>query len=384
LLCLRRGPLLPEHPMRLATYNVENLFSRAKALNLDTWDEGRKILEAFTELNELFEEPVYTDANKTRMLALMSILGLDKKNDSKFVILRESRGQFVTHSMIGGTKVKATGRGDWVGWLELKTELVNERATRNSAQVVRDVNPDVIAVIEAENRQALMQFSNKLMPAVGAATFEQVMLIDGNDERGIDVGLMAKRGFEIGWIRSHVDDIDERRQRVFSRDCPEYSIWAPSGAVVWLLINHFKSKGYGGQDSSDAKRARQAAEVAKIYARLKSEGAEYIAVMGDLNDTPDSAPLSALLQGTDLKDMSEHPSFMNDGHPGTYQNGTARDKIDYILMSPALYARMQQGGIWRRGVWGKNKKPLWDVYPEMESSYHAASDHAALWVDVDV
>ena len=53
-------------------------------------------------------------------------------------------------------------------------------------------------------------------------------------------------------------------------------------------------------------------------------------------------------------------------------------------MSPALYARMQQGGVWRRGVWGKNKKPLWDVYPEMETSYHAASDHAALWVDVDI
>ena len=45
---------------------------------------------------------------------------------------------------------------------------------------------------------------------------------------------------------------------------------------------------------------------------------------------------------------------------------------------------MQQGGYWRRGVWGKNKKPLWEVYSEMETSYHAASDHAAVWVDVDV
>jgi endonuclease/exonuclease/phosphatase family metal-dependent hydrolase len=376
--------LLPEHAMRLATYNVENLFSRARALNLDTWDEGRKVLEAYTELNEIFEEPVYTDENKSRMLQLMTQLGIDKKNDSKFVILRESRGQLVTHSMVRGTQIKSAGRGDWVGWLELKTELINERSTRNSAQVVRDINPDVIAVIEAENRQALMQFSNKLMPAVGAPSFEQVMLIDGNDDRGIDVGLMAKRNFEIGWIRSHVDDTDERNQRIFSRDCPEYSIWAPSGAVVWLLVNHFKSKGYGTQDGSDARRARQAAEVARIYARLKSEGAEYIAVMGDLNDTPESAPLAALMQGTDLKDYATHPSFMNDGHAGTYQNGTARDKIDYILLSPALYTRMQQGGVWRRGVWGKNKSPPWDVYPEMQSSYHAASDHAALWVDVDV
>ena len=30
--------------MRIATYNVENLFTRAKALNLDTWAEGKSIL----------------------------------------------------------------------------------------------------------------------------------------------------------------------------------------------------------------------------------------------------------------------------------------------------------------------------------------------------
>ena len=29
--------------MRLAAYNVENLFDRAKALNLGTWEEGRPV-----------------------------------------------------------------------------------------------------------------------------------------------------------------------------------------------------------------------------------------------------------------------------------------------------------------------------------------------------
>jgi endonuclease/exonuclease/phosphatase family metal-dependent hydrolase len=370
--------------MRIATYNVENLFSRAKALNLDTWVEGKKILEMYAELNELFEHAIYSDEIKTRMLAILKALGIDKKNDSKYVILREGRGQFVSYTMMGGTKIKATGRADWVGWLELKTELINETATRNSAQVVRDVMPDVIGLIEAEDRKALMQFSGVLLPAVGGKPFDQVMLIDGNDDRGIDVGLMARNGYQVGWLRSHVDDKDDRGGRIFSRDCPEYSIWTPSGAVVWVLINHFKSKGYGTQDGSNARRWRQAEEVRRIYERLKSEGAAYIAVMGDLNDTPDSEPLAPLLRSTDLKDISEHPSFMDDGRPGTYQNGTARDKIDYIMLSPALFVRMQQGGTWRRGVWGKNKKPSWDVYPEMTTSYHAASDHAALWCDVDV
>ena len=370
--------------MRIASYNVENLFSRAKALNLDTWAEGKSILEMYAEMNELFEEELYDARIKARMLELLKKLGIDKKNDSRFVILRESRGKLISYSMITGTRIKAAGRSDWLGWLELKTELINETATRNSAQVVRDVMPDVIGIIECEDRKALLQFSGVLMPSVGAKPFDQVMLIDGNDDRGIDVGLMARNGYQIGWMRSHVDDLDDRGGRVFSRDCPEYSIWTPSGAIVWVLVNHFKSKGYGTQDGSNRRREHQAEEVRKIYERLKAEGAIYIAVVGDFNDTPDSAPLAPLLKSSDLKDISDHPSFMNDGHPGTYQNGTARDKIDYMLLSPALYARMQQGGVWRRGVWGKNKKPLWDVYPEMTTSYHAASDHAALWCDVDV
>lgn len=370
--------------MRIASYNVENLFSRAKALNLDSWADGRKILEMYAELNQLFEEAEYSSATKTRMLAILAALGIDKKNDSKFVVLRESRGQFVSYSMLGGTKIKANGRGDWVGWLELKTELINEAATRNAAQVVRDLHADVIGIIECEDRKALMQFSNVLLPAVGAKPYSQVMLIDGNDERGIDVGIMARNNYQIGWMRSHVDDVDNRGSRIFSRDCPEFSIWAPSGAVIWVLVNHFKSKGYGTKDGSDARRWRQAEETRVIYERLKKEGATYIAVVGDLNDTPDSQPLDPLIRSSDLKDIAEHPSFMHDGHPGTYQNGAARDKIDYILLSPALYSRLQQGGYWRRGVWGRNKKPLWDVYPEMTTSYHAASDHAAVWCDVDV
>ncbi len=370
--------------MRIASYNVENLFTRARALNLDSWAEGKPILEMYAELNNLFEEATYTDVIKSRMLAILKALGIDKKNDSKYVILREGRGQFVTYSMLGGTKIKANGRADWVGWLELKTELINETATRNSAQVVRDVTPDVIGIVEVEDRKALMQFSNVLMPAVGAKGFDQVMLIDGNDDRGIDVGIMARNGYQVGWLRSHVDDTDDRGGRIFSRDCPEYSIWTPSGAVVWVLVNHFKSKGYGSKDSSDARRWRQAEEVRRIYERLKTEGAQYVCVLGDLNDTPDSETMSPLLKSCDLKDIADHPSFMADGHTGTYQNGSERDKLDYILLSPALYARMQQGGYWRRGVWGRNKKPLWEVYPEMTTSYHAASDHAAVWVDVDV
>lgn len=370
--------------MRLATYNVENLFVRARALNLDTWTEGKAILEQHNALNNLLEEKVYTSEIKARIIQHLKLLGVDKRNDARFVQLRENRGQLVKYAALTGTRVVASGRADWSGWVELKTEIVNETATRNSAQAVRDAGADVIGLVEVEDRKALMQFSEKLLPAVQGSRYDQTMLIDGNDERGIDVGLMARMPYRIGWMRSHVDDADTRGRRIFSRDCPEYSIWTPSGGVVWLLLNHFKSKGYGSQDSSDARRSAQAETVREIYQRLRSEGATLIAVMGDLNDVPESKALAPLLAAGDLKDVGTHASFTSDGRPGTYQNGTARDKIDYILLSPELYARMIGGGIWRKGVWGPNKKPAWEVYPEMTTSYHAASDHAVLWCDLDV
>lgn len=370
--------------MRLATYNVENLFSRARALNLPSWSDGRSILDAYSELNKLFENAVYSDADKARMLELMAGLGIDKKDEGAFAILRKSRGDLIKRSMVGGPRFVATGRADWVGWVELKTELVDEHATRNTAQVVRDVGADVLAICEVEGRSELMQFSQMLLRQVGGEAYEHAMLIDGNDERGIDVGLMTRSEYPIVWMRSHVDDKSERGNLVFSRDCAEYLVWTPTGQRLWLLVNHFKSKGYGAKEASDERRRQQAARVRDIYHRLRSEGETLIAVAGDLNDTPASPPLQPLVAETDLKDVSQLPSFQNDGHPGTYHNGSEREKIDYILLSPALAERMRAGGNWRKGVWGGKNGTRWEIYPEMRKAEHAASDHAAVWCDVDV
>lgn len=371
--------------MRLASYNVENMFVRAKALNMDTWAQGCKILEPVTELNELFEKEAYGPNDKARMLELLRLVGLEKVNQSTFVVLRENHGKLIQRSRFGSSSIVANGRADWIGWVELITELVNEQATRNAAQVVRDVNADVMGFCEVENRSALIQFSNKLLPAVNGPSFDQIMLIDGNDDRGISVGLTARNGYRIGWTRSHVDDRDDRSRRVFSRDCPEYSIWTPGGEIIWVLPNHFKSKGYGTQEQSNRRRESQARRVAEIYTRLKSEKGELVAVIGDFNDSPDSPYLAPLVKETDLKDFSTHPAFQSDGHPGTFGGGSAKEKIDYILLSPKLYDRVAAGGIMRKGSWGSGKSPpKWDVYPEITKPYDAASDHAAVWCELSV
>jgi hypothetical protein len=234
--------------MRLATYNVENLFARARALNLDDNALAKSILEHFAELNNLFEEAVYSDEIKSRMLKLLAELGIDKKNDSKFVILRENRGQLISTSKLRGARIVANGRADWVGWLEMKTDIINGVATRNTAQVIRDVNADVLAVMECEGRHALQQFSHQLLPDVGGVAYDNIMLIDGNDDRGINVGLLTNRGYHIGWMQSHADDKTTLGDHVFSRDCPEFGVRTPKRETVWVLVNHFKRTGYGAQD----------------------------------------------------------------------------------------------------------------------------------------
>jgi endonuclease/exonuclease/phosphatase family metal-dependent hydrolase len=370
------------HAMRLAAFNVENLFNRTRALNGDMANGENPILERFGELNALIDKAAYSAADKTRMIELLRQLDLEASDTGDFVILRRNRGQLLRRPRAGGIEIVADGRADWIGWIELRVEAVNERAMRHTADVIRDVGADVVAVIEAENREALILFDDTLLNAAGGRTYRNIMLIDGNDMRGIDVGLMAREVFVIGDMRSHVNERQANGEALFSRDCPEYEITTPAGGRFWLLINHFKSK-VGTQRIANAKRKAQADRVAELYAALRAAGEENVAIVGDFNDTPDSAPLATLLS-TDLKDVSALPAFDDGGYPGTYGGSTARNKIDYILLSPALFASATGGGIFRKGMWPGVRPKKWDVYPTLTKEVEAASDHGAIYVDLQI
>jgi hypothetical protein len=73
-------------------------------------------------------------------------------------------------------------------------------------------------------------------------------------------------------MRSHVDDLDPMTNRpVFGRDCAEFEIDIPRTRHFWVLMNHFKSRGYGTKASNDAKRKRQVETVAAVLRRFEIE-----------------------------------------------------------------------------------------------------------------
>lgn len=130
--------------MKIASYNVENLFDRAKALNEDT-AEARRVIKLEAELNILFEKPVYTAANKRKMLEIMKELGVLRVDEGEYVILRKVRGQFIKRPKGSGpVEIVANGREDWVGWVEHKVVHVNAISAENTGRVIRDVDADII------------------------------------------------------------------------------------------------------------------------------------------------------------------------------------------------------------------------------------------------
>lgn len=369
--------------MKIASFNVENLFRRPTAFMDADGKANEDIIAAYAKLTELLGQASYSASDKDEILKKLDILGLKWVGENDMAVLRETRGKLLKHTRDPKTAtVLPDGRADWIGWVELKRQQLDSQATENTAAIVGEVDPDVLAVIEVEDRLTLDRFNEYVLKKVNGWLFGHTMLIDGNDERGIDVGAMTRKPFPIGRLRSHIDDPKkgqeekERPKTIFSRDCAEYEIPTPDGGSLLLMVNHLKSKIGGGEE----RRLEQAERVAIIYNERRKDWGR-IVVCGDFNDGPDSPPIKALLDKTDLKDAWKESDFDTGGAENTHGGG---ERFDYIFLSPKLAAAMKAGGVNRRGIWKASLKGTPALLDTLKDERQAASDHAAVWVDLDV
>jgi len=381
---------------RIASYNVENLFARPKVFRTADWTLGQPKLAAYEQVNSLFKKDAYSQQDKAEMKSLLVELDIYFVNEHgavrrketsspRWAWLRKNRGGFdrQPEDKTKDVEIIASGRDDWIGWVELAKEAVNETSTRMTAMVIDEgVNAEIIAVIEAEDRPSLLRFNEELL----GKKYRHIMLVDGNDARGIDVGIMTKSGFPIRTIRSNVD-AEDAQGIVFSRDCPEYEVVTQTGTHLFVLVNHFKSQSGGG----GAKRQRQAKEVRQIVDRLVGEG-KHVVVLGDLNEGPTAvgtqvANFSALFDdNSPLVDVYSLPGFNLGPRPGTFDACGIRNRLDYILISQSLVPAFNGGEIFRKGLWGTRvtRPTAWETYPEIENGNQQASDHAAVAIDLNV
>lgn len=361
--------------LKIATYNVNNLFCRANVLQLEGFSQvAAEVLADIQSLSTLLENTSYAGDTGKEIVKIISKYELDSTKRDKWFSINEIRNKLYTVSN-DLVKLTAKGRKDWVGWVELKYDVVDEVSTENTGRVIKEIKPDVLCLVEVESRTALEKFNNTILKKLNAK-YAHNLLIDGNDERGIDVGLYSK--YPIQSVRSHIDDnyhAGNQYYKIFSRDCPEYEVLLPNDKTLWMLCNHLKSKGYGSQTSNDAKRKRQANRVKDILQRFNL-ATDLVVVAGDFNDTPGREPLKNLLQTPDLFDVLASPLFQ--GERWTYQD--KQGQIDYLLVSKALFDTLQSVGIERRGIFRNDIQH----FPEVTDKTTQASDHAAVFAEFNI
>ncbi len=369
--------------IKIATYNLNNLFERVKVLELEGFsNEAKQILQDVKQLNELLEKESYDGPIGQKILGLLTKYFFEKKagkyvaKKNPYIFITEIKEKLYSVSKDGsGPKLKANGRTDWFGWVEFRKSNTNDIALLNTGRVLNEVRADIVCCVEVDNRIALKRFSEEVMKKEYGFHYSCPMLIDGNDERGIDVGVLTN--FAIGKMISHVNDgINETNKHpVFSRDCPEYEIILNKDTSLYLLCNHFKSKGYGLPEASNKKRKLQADKVVDILSKYNLTK-DYVVVAGDFNDTPDSEPLKNLLSIANLHDVLNSPLYSGD--KSTYHTGN--DQIDYLLVSAPIWNALQSVGIERRGIFKKGT----DHFPQVTGKANQASDHACVWATFDI
>ena len=348
--------------LRIATFNCENLFSRPKIFGTSS-SRAKELLGYVDELNNELSKAVF---NQQRIKEL--------KNKLKY---------YITIQDIRGKHTRVTGAAEWLGWIEFKRNPADEDAIENVARVMHAVDADIIAVVEVENRPLLKKFHDQILfkkfyDEAPNKAYEHTYLIDGNDRRGIDVAIMSRK--PVNFLKSHINDKIEyfgKTVNTFSRDCLQVNIQINENRDLNLFVNHFKSMGYSDprDPQSEIRRKGQSERVKEIIQQYDLDN-DLVAVVGDLNSSPEKNSMKPLTEYSKIYNVNlELPA----NERGTYRYKTARNQLDYILISNALKSKLQNVHIERRGTFTRRGPN----FPTVINRKTEASDHGAIVADFE-
>jgi endonuclease/exonuclease/phosphatase family metal-dependent hydrolase len=253
---------------------------------------------------------------------------------------------------------------------------------RTAADRIREMDLDVLALQEVEDLPTLQHFNRTDL----AGMYPYQVLIEGNDPRLIDVGLLSRLpiGAVTSWrFATHPSEPDSP---VFSRDLLEVEILdAKRRKKIFTLFNaHLKSQylapnenPVSGKQRADLIRQRQADTARRILlARTRPDG--HFLLLGDMNDTPVSETLAPLLEDGKLELINglanprQTRPAPHDTNPAASPAWTHRYKesgkparyelFDQIWLSPALAAHQTAAWIHRRSHLtgdGSDHDPAW-------------------------
>ena len=232
---------------------------------------------------------------------------------------------------------------------ESRPHIKSDEAKAKIRESIKAIDPDVIALEEMGDTNALLELRAALQ--TGGENFpywEHIQAFDTN----IHVAVLSK--LPMVARRPHTNDtfLLDGRQFQVKRGFAEVDVQAAPHLVFTLIAAHLKSR-LAAPDADEAQERLSEARVLRrlIDVRLASEPDAKLIVLGDFNDTRDSATLREVVGRGKTRLVDTRPAERNgDSSPvhgpyfeprdvaWTYFYGKSDEysRIDYILISPAM------------------------------------------------
>jgi endonuclease/exonuclease/phosphatase family metal-dependent hydrolase len=230
--------------------------------------------------------------------------------------------------------------------------------------VIKALAPD-IAVLQEVEKKGILDDLNKT-ELDGA--YVQTILIDANDPRGIDVGVLTK--FKPSSVITHQSDHFLKVGTTmplynYTRDCLELHFKA-GGQNVILLGVHFKSK--SPTDDPD-KRLAEAQHTRVIADDLrKLDPSARILILGDFNDTPGSPALLAIT-GAAPDAYADSAAAVPMAYSYTFMK--MHELIDHQMANPAMAASLDpKSVVIKHGTGVDDNSPAASDHAPILGTYH--------------
>ena len=264
---------------------------------------------------------------------------------------------------------------------DLAFDMYDETDKEITAQALREVNADIVALQEIESLPVLDAFNSRYL---GTMNYRYRILIDSFDPRKIDVAILSR--FPIISVQSHRHERNTSNSAwLFSRDCLVVTLDV-NGKELILYINHFKSM-LEGRNETHGRRKEQVDRVAAILDerwQAKKYKGNFV-VLGDFNDYPEgNSALTSLIQHPGLENVVERLP-QEDQWTHFYSGSNEYKQLDFILLSKSL-ALINPGppAIMRKGLPLRANKYTGSRFPKVVEEERKASDHAPVFIDIEL
>lgn len=370
--------------MKIAFFNVQNLFHRDRSLNKKT--TGKNMSDWICEFDKLLKEESSNSINE-RLGELSFLLGFDKTYQNPYVVMRKKAGELYLKGMNYSKEMNSGELTDWNGWIKIQTVPINPDAVNHKAMVISEINPDVLILQEVEDKMSLDEFNNLILPNFNCEPFTKCILIPNSEGKGREQALLLKNGYQLESIKIHSLNHFENKQK----EILEYEIQTPNGRSIYVLSAYLSDNEIEKELAFEI-RKKQAYQVSVIYNMLQVQGKANIVIAGTLSAPSYCNSLASLLQQTDLKDITKNKTFNVDFDEGkdatyfrlgAYRMGVNIKQQDYLLLSPALFKSIENAGLNRKAMWPE-KRPNWTIYSAINNKNQAASEHPAIWSKINL